>query len=157
MLLVSPLILFTFAGNILPAYVLPGIPAIGIMLASLITEKQLETKWFKISSAVSPVLLVVAVFYIHFNVAGVRSDKVIFEHANKALPTYYIGHRTFSGEYYSNGKAELLKKDSTLMKLAKFQLVGEDNQVDPVIKQDKLNCQVEYTAPSKRSLFLCEN
>lgn len=153
--LISPLILFTFAGNILPAYVLPGIPALGILLAALISERQLETKWFKITALVCPVVLVIALFYIQFNVAGVRSDKVIFEHANKSLPTYYIGERTFSGEYYSNGKAKLLKEDDTLQKLKEFQLVGIDSQVDPVIKQDKLNCEVEFTAPSKRTLFLC--
>ncbi|EAR57659.1 hypothetical protein SKA34_08733 [Photobacterium sp. SKA34] len=155
--LLSPLILFTFAGNILPAYVLPGIPALGILLASIISEKQFEANWFKFSTAVSPVILIGAVIYIHFYVGDIRSDKIIFEHANKALPTYYIGNRTFSGEYYSNGNAQLLKNDNSLEKLRKFQLVGIDKQVDPVIKLDKLNCQVEFTAPSKRSLFLCEN
>ncbi|GAD32543.1 dolichyl-phosphate-mannose-protein mannosyltransferase [Photobacterium leiognathi lrivu.4.1] len=155
--LLSPLILFTFAGNILPAYVLPGIPALAILLASIISEKQFEANCFKFSTAVSPVILIGAVIYIHFYVGDIRSDKIIFEHANKALPTYYIGNRTFSGEYYSNGNAQLLKNDNSLEKLRKFQLVSIDKQVDPVIKLDNLNCQVEFTAPSKRSLFLCEN
>ncbi|MCL9782733.1 glycosyltransferase family 39 protein [Vibrio sp. S4M6] len=153
--LISPMILFTFAGNILPAYVLPGIPALGILLAALLSDKQLESNWFKTTSLIMPVALILAGVYIHFNVAGVKSDKIIFAHANKSLPTYYVGERTFSGEYYSDGKAKLLKNDTVLDKLAKVQLIGFDSQVDPVIKQDKLNCVVKFTAPSQRSLFLC--
>ena len=60
--LISPLILFTMAGNILPAYVLPGIPALGLLVAILVVEK--DKKWF---SSVALVLGTIGELLLSFN------------------------------------------------------------------------------------------
>lgn len=155
--MLSPLLLFTLAGNILPAYVLPGIPAVGMLMAALLSDSDLDKKWFKSAACLVPVLLIGALVYIHYDVGPVRSDKVIFEHANNNLPTYYVSHRTFSGQYYSDGKALQLTPKIDLAALNQFQLVGEGQKIERLIKRDKLTCEMKFSAPSHRSLYLCSN
>ncbi|MGY3569368.1 ArnT family glycosyltransferase [Vibrio paucivorans] len=154
--LVSPLVLFTLSGNILPAYVLPGIPAMGLLVAMLVKDIDYDAKWFKVSAAIVPALLVLAVVYIHLFVADKRSDKVIFVEADKSIPTYYIGKRPFSGQFYSSGKAKQLTDESVLQQLDKVQLVGDRNSVESLVQQKQLTCVAQYTAKSHRALYLCE-
>ncbi|MCW8334023.1 ArnT family glycosyltransferase [Vibrio paucivorans] len=154
--LVSPLVLFTLSGNILPAYVLPGIPALGLLVAMLVKDIDYDAKWFKVSAAIVPALLVLAVVYIHLFVADKRSDKVIFVEADKSIPTYYIGKRPFSGQFYSSGKAKQLTDESVLLQLDKVQLVGDRNSVESLVQQKQLTCVAQYTAKSHRALYLCE-
>lgn len=46
--MIAPLILFTFAGNILSSYVMPGLPAFALLLAAYHTENPLGTKIYRI-------------------------------------------------------------------------------------------------------------
>ena len=154
--LVSPLILFTFSGNILPAYVLPGVPAMGLLIAILMSDVQEDKKWFKWTAGVIPVLLIAAVIVIQVGTGDRKSDKVIFAHADKDVVTYYVGSRPFSGQFYSGGKAKLLKDDTVLDSLDKVQLIGKKAYVEKLVEEKQLNCVVDFTANSKRSLYRCE-
>ncbi|GAK84399.1 hypothetical protein JCM19238_1966 [Vibrio ponticus] len=153
--MLSPLLLFTLSGNILPAYVLPGIPAIGVMIAMLLGDPQHDPKWFKGCAAVVPVLLVAALVVINVSVGNKKSDKVIFAQADPNVPTFYVGTRPFSGQFYSQGKALELGDLSLPLQLPKFQLIGRKDQVAQLVEAQALNCVVEYTAKSKRSLYRC--
>lgn len=102
--LVSPLILFTMAGNILPAYVLPGIPALGLLVAMLVVEK--DKKWFSSVALVLPVLLMIAMVYLNLGKANEKSDRIIFEQITDKAPSFYVGKRPFSGQFYSHGQAK---------------------------------------------------
>nr|WP_216612090.1 glycosyltransferase family 39 protein [Vibrio sp. RE86] len=154
--MLSPLILFTFAGNILPAYVLPGVPAIGLLIAILISDVKQDPKWFKVVASIVPVLLIGAVTYIQLGTGDKKSDKVIFRMVDHQVETFYIGHRPFSGQFYSYGKAKRLTDESMLDDLKKVQLIGQKQEVDKLVKERELNCIIEFTSKSRRSLYLCD-
>lgn len=154
--MLSPLILFTFAGNILPAYVLPGVPAIGLLIAILISDIKHDPKWFKVVASIVPVLLIGAVAYIQLGTGDKKSDKVIFRMADHQVETFYIGHRPFSGQFYSYGKAKRLTDESMLDGLKKVQLIGQKQEVDKLVKEKELNCIIEFTSKSRRSLYRCD-
>ncbi|MBA5762547.1 glycosyltransferase family 39 protein [Vibrio sp. 404] len=153
--LCSPLILFTLSGNILPAYVLPGVPAIGLLIAILLSEVEYDQKWFKVTASIVPILLVVTLLVIHVAIGNKKSDKVIFDKADHSLPTFYVGSRPFSGQFYSQGKAQKLNLDKDQLTMPRFQLIGKKSDVAQIVEQQALSCVVEYTAKSKRSLYRC--
>ncbi|MDC5822547.1 ArnT family glycosyltransferase [Vibrio europaeus] len=153
--MIAPLVLFTFSGNILPAYVLPGVPAIGLLMAILVSDLKQDKKWFKVTASIVPALLVITVGFIHFDVGDKRSDKVVLRMAQPDVATYYVGSRPFSGQFYSSGQAKLLSDDSELNSLSQVQLIGERNAVDKLVKEKQLSCIIEFTAKSRRSLYRC--
>lgn len=151
--LISPLVLFTAAGNILPAYVLPGIPALGLMIAMLIKEKDL--KWFSGVACILPVVLMIALLMLNLGKAERRSDRVIFEQIQDSAPAFYVGKRPFSGQFYSRGQAKRFTSNQQIFNLDRFYLIGKMEPVETLIKDLSLNCRMEFTAVSKRSLFTC--
>ncbi|OLQ88065.1 dolichyl-phosphate-mannose--protein mannosyltransferase [Vibrio panuliri] len=153
--MVSPLLLFTLSGNILPAYVLPGVPAIGLLIAILVSDVKDDPKWFKLCAGVIPVLLVVAVIVINLWVGNKKSDKVIFAKVDLSVPTFYVGQRPFSGQFYSQGKASKLEVNAAPLTMPRFQLIGKKDQVGEVVQNQALNCVVEFTASSERTLYRC--
>ncbi|RTZ15665.1 glycosyltransferase family 39 protein [Vibrio aquaticus] len=155
--MVAPLILFTFSGNILPAYVLPGVPAIGLLISILMSDTKQDAKWLKVVASILPALLIIAVAYIHLGTGDKKSDKVIFSMADPNVETFYIGHRPFSGQFYSQGKAKKLSDESVLDSVEPLQLIGKPHDVDDLVKKHSLNCIVEFTAKSKRALYRCNN
>ncbi|MFM2589529.1 ArnT family glycosyltransferase [Vibrio sp. TBV020] len=154
--MVAPLILFTFSGNILPAYVLPGIPAIGLLITILMSDVKKDVRWFKLVASIVPVLLIGAVTFIQLGTGDKKSDKVIFRMADHNVETFYIGHRPFSGQFYSYGKAKKLTDETVLDSLEKVQLIGHKEQVDLIVQERSLNCIIEFTSKSRRSLYRCE-
>ena len=153
--MLSPLILFTFSGNILPAYVLPGVPALALIIAILLHDIKHDPKWFKCMAGVTPLLLIVALGVIHYGVGNKRSDKAILARADLSVMTFYVGKRPFSGQFYSAGKAREFDAKIDLMAIKQFQLIGKTKDVVPLVEENKLNCVIEYTAKSKRSLYRC--
>lgn len=153
--LISPMLLFTMAGNILPAYVLPGVPALGLLIAMLVTDK--DTKWLSGIAVILPVLLLIAMLALNLGVADKRSDRVIFNKINTEHPVFYVEKRPFSGQFYSQGKAKLLTETQQLHSLNTFYLIGKQNPVERVIYGKKLSCQLEFQAKSQRQLYLCLN
>ncbi|ENE8728016.1 glycosyltransferase family 39 protein [Vibrio alginolyticus] len=151
--LISPMILFTMAGNILPAYVLPGVPALGILIAMLVDKH--DFKWLTGTAAVLPTLLMIAMLVLNMGKADSRSDRIIFAQINDNAPVFYIGKRPFSGQFYSHGQAKKLEDKNDLNNLKKFHLIGKPQQVDSMIHENALSCTNEFTAKSKRSLYTC--
>ncbi|WP_163938370.1 glycosyltransferase family 39 protein [Paraferrimonas sp. SM1919] len=117
--MISPLILFTFAGNILPAYVLPGIPALALLCASL--TKDSGQKWVIPTALITPVLITIALLVLNNGRADEKSDKFFFEDVNiDNTEVFYWGKRPFSGQYYTKGKAiELHEQGKVPENLAK--------------------------------------
>lgn len=152
--LISPLLLFTLSGNILPAYVLPGIPALGLMVAMLVSEK--DMKWFFNVSCVIPVLVIIALAVLNLGLADSRSDRVIFNTVQDETPVFYAGKRPFSGQFYSEGKAKLFKTPEDIAGLERFYFIGKKADVDKELENLALNCNLQLTANSQRSLYSCE-
>ncbi|KZN44182.1 ArnT family glycosyltransferase [Pseudoalteromonas luteoviolacea] len=153
--LLSPLLLFTLSGNILPAYVLPGVPAIGVLTAMLVTQK--DFKWLWGASAFIPVMLMVVLLVLNLGKADSLSDRVIFEQASLELPVFYVGKRPFSGQFYSRGQAKLLKDTRVLTTMSQYHIIGRLEQVTALVEQHLLSCTVVFESKSGRSLFTCSN
>ncbi|MGF1753866.1 glycosyltransferase family 39 protein [Vibrio makurazakiensis] len=151
--LLSPLILFSLAGNILPAYILPGIPALGLMVAMLVIKT--DKKWFSHVALVLPVLLMIAMLVLNLGKADQKSDRVIFTQITDEAPSFYVGGRPFSGQFYSQGKAKRLESTDMLEGLEKYYLIGRPNVVMDTLVENNLTCNKEFTSKSKRALYTC--
>jgi 4-amino-4-deoxy-L-arabinose transferase-like glycosyltransferase len=113
---VVPLLVFTFAGNILPAYVLPGMPAFAILLGVWLTRqnrKFLHVAWL------IPSIVVVGLSMASINAVSGKSQKNLIAHfasmATQGSISYYPS-RPFSAEFYSRGSALEIRTESGLMK-----------------------------------------
>lgn len=150
--MISPLVLFSLAGNILPAYVLPGVPALAMLIAILLKDG--DEKWFKPVALIIPVVLIGATFYLNLGKAESRSDRVLFDDIDKTIPAYYMGHRPFSGQFYSSGKAKPLTENSQITTQS-FYLIGKEKEVIAQVANNGFNCNKELAAKSGRTRFLC--
>ncbi|GEM79143.1 ArnT family glycosyltransferase [Vibrio superstes] len=155
--LISPMLLFTFAGNILPAYVLPGIPALAGLIAILLDDIDRDALWVKLTAGVVPVLLVAAAMVLQQGIGDERSDKVLLAKTTPKVTTYYVGKRPFSGQFYSAGQAKKLTDWSEIDKLRQVQLIGKQHRLDEIVQSKKLNCIIETNPHNRRSLYKCEN
>ncbi len=102
--MLAPMMLFTLAGNILPAYVLPGIPALALVITFAWRGSQVP-HLHKVAIAIA-VLLMVAVAIVHFGSAKDKSERWLLQQRTEILPTYYFDKRPFSARFYSAGKAK---------------------------------------------------
>ncbi|WP_417346970.1 ArnT family glycosyltransferase [Ferrimonas sp.] len=152
--MVSPMVLFTFAGNILPAYVLPGVPALALLVASMAEEK--DQRWLSATGMVLPLLLTAATLVLHFKVGEERSDKALLAQApGWNQPLYYLGKRTFSGQYYSGGRAELVADaDELAFKSGDYFLVLPSGRNWRDLGLENRHC-VQLASARKRSLLEC--
>ncbi|MEZ9823055.1 ArnT family glycosyltransferase [Shewanella sp. 10N.286.45.A1] len=102
--MLAPMVLFTLAGNILPAYVLPGIPALALLI-TFAWRGSLVPHLHKVAIAIAA-LLMVAVAIIHFGSGKDKSERWLLQQRTEMLPTYYLDKRPFSARFYSAGKAK---------------------------------------------------
>ncbi len=100
----SPMLLFTMAGNILPAYVLPGMPAVGLLiLKSMQSESAGRTRYLLLFG---PAILLLASTYAGLVATNERSDRdLLAEGVDSEDALYYYRQRPYSAQYYSNGRA----------------------------------------------------
>lgn len=146
--MVSPLLLFTMAANILPAYVLPGMPALGLLLICWLDyPNRRKGFWLFL---IGPALLALILLVISFSYARNHSEKSLLEPiADDGLPIYYLAHRPYSAQYYSSGRAKAV---TTLPDDPKFYLV-----IDPSRMNDRIE---QYCQPrsknQKHLLLICE-
>lgn len=116
---ISPLILFTLASNILPAYTIPGLPASAILMVVLYTRlwPAPPGKWRK-ALFVGSAGVSLAFFAGVAVLAGtapdmlrLKSHKALVAKAAELLPgapLYRVGLRSFSSEFYTGGKVGLI-------------------------------------------------
>jgi 4-amino-4-deoxy-L-arabinose transferase-like glycosyltransferase len=118
----SPLLLFTPASNILAAYVLPGLPAAAILLVALFAAAFGPQPGRKTRLGFATASLTVFALFLALVVAvavapgqmRLKSDKGLVAAASAALPgapLYTVGGRSFSAEFYSQGKARPIDPD----------------------------------------------
>ena len=145
----SPMLLFTFAGNILPAYVLPGLPAIGLLI--VINYDFKKTKKNHLIFLFSPLLLLAVMVYFYlFSIDDQRSEKNLLANiTDTTQQIYFYKERPFSAQYYSNGKAKLIKN---LPDNNTFYLVAKKEITLDKIEQ---NCH-RISENKKRVLYFCD-
>lgn len=118
----TPAVFFTFAGNILWPYVLPGFPALALLAGGWL-ERDPEPRRVERILAIGLVttLLVSSAIIVSLHVTGRDEDK-----SQKALvadyetrrqadePLIYLGRRQFSADFYSKGEAQFVPDVTTL-------------------------------------------
>lgn len=115
--MLAPLILFTFAGNILIAYVLPGFAA----LALLVGLSFKLTKRILLVASVSLALLLSLAFAERSGLVEKTSEvELLHNHFTQYSehPLYYWQKRPFSARFYSNGLAQVVAHYPQLLALA---------------------------------------
>ncbi len=116
---ISPMVLFTFASNILPAYTIPGLPASMVLMAALYTRLWPDApgKWrralFIGSAGVSLAFFASAAILAAAapDMMGLKTHKALVAEAEAHMPgapLYRIGQRSFSSEYYTGGAVRLI-------------------------------------------------
>lgn len=140
----SPMLLFSLAGNILPAYVLPGLPAIGLLVIKTMRLERQDYLFF-----IGPILLVFICSYAALVVADQYSDKkMLASGIDSDDSLYYLDDRTYSGQYYSGGRAI---ETESFPKEQRFYLVAERKD-----KKRELKSYCEQRAENEnRILYFC--
>ncbi|WP_340161791.1 glycosyltransferase family 39 protein [uncultured Hoeflea sp.] len=120
----SPLILFTPAANILPAYVLPGIPAAAILLVSVWTTVfgqpgRMTRLWVPLSMITVAVIVLglTTVAFFFPNTLNVRSERELVLKALETSPDIainYWGDRSYSAEFYTRGRVRYVTDAAAL-------------------------------------------
>lgn len=121
----TPMIFFTFAGNILMTYILPGLPAFALLMVYLIQFNQninvsVDSKWytspkgFAFFALIMPLIFTVVSFTIFPKVGLRRSHKLIGQTFNKKIlgnsRLIYTRKMPYSADFYSNGAAYPMRK-----------------------------------------------
>ena len=119
-----PAVFFTMAGNIIWPYVMPGFPALALLVGGWLTTRANQSL-VRLNLAVG--LSITMALAIGFNISMPftgRSDdlaaKTLIQayegHSKGAEPLIYLGHRPFSAAFYSRGKAQVQKTPAELEK-----------------------------------------
>ena len=120
-MLASPMF-FTFAGNILVTYVLPGLPAFALLVAdawSAVGDERGHGASTKVSSLATPVLLVLGLLLVLPRVAPEYSHKALVAQykmlrSSDAARLVYVNEAPQSAEFYASGKLVTLKSMADL-------------------------------------------
>ena len=110
----TPMAFFTFAGNILPAYVLPGLPAFALLLAQPIAARDSRTVH---AGWIIPVMFLILGPYVLYDRLADRSQRDLVEFVQgtgAASRLVYLFDRPYSASFYSNGNVEKLTSPEQL-------------------------------------------
>lgn len=118
-----PAFFFTMAGNIIWPYVLPGLPALALLMGGWLTTRA-NQKIVRLNLAIG--LLITITVTVSFNISmpltGRSTNlaaKTLIEDYQSQMPgdrpLIYLGQRPFSAAFYSRGHAQLEKTPEALV------------------------------------------
>ena len=155
------MLLFTFAGNILPSYVMPGLPAMALLIAEYQRRKPLNTRVFFLG-LISPVLILSVVWGITSGISSKEAEKTLLNEWHKqpeAQSSLLIYHRKrpFSAQFYSAGTA--VQSKEPLMELVprlpqSAFIAVEKKRLNAEAIRALSNCELRAEARS-RKLYFC--
>jgi len=145
---IFPMLFFSLSGNVLATYVLPGLPALAIMLAIHFKEQRFFQSEKSLNRALDllyivPLLIVIVLIYTTQNRSIIRTEKfLIQEHAELATkdePLFYLRRKQFSARYYSKGEMpfisyEGLKSIEHVKSIKSYYLAVPENELPRVEK-----------------------
>ena len=124
----SPLVLFTPAANILAAYTLPALPAASVLLASLWATawgapgiKTRVAVLAAVGAVASVFAIVTTLAYYAPNTLNLKSERELVAAAQSADPDVhftYWGGRSYSAEFYTQGKVRFTDQTAVFEALA---------------------------------------
>jgi 4-amino-4-deoxy-L-arabinose transferase-like glycosyltransferase len=124
----SPVLLFLFAANIVPAYVLPGMLPAALLFVALGTDLFREARRMlrilfgsSIGLVAAIALALIATSDISPGTLNLKTARELVYQARKADPdirVHYWGHRSFSADFYTRGQVAYLSTEEGLRELA---------------------------------------
>src|SRR5262245_7784848 len=108
----TPAVFFTFAGNILPTYVLPGLPAFALLVAATwaaADKNGLLAAALRFAALTIPIIAVLGVLFVLPGLALTRSHQALVaeyyaKRESDAQRLVYLGEAPQSAEFYARGK-----------------------------------------------------
>ncbi len=115
--MLTPLAFFTFAANILPAYVLPGLPAFALLLATWLQNRpgNLHRLGWVVPLAICAVFLSGPADLI--NRKSQKDLIAVHESMPGRSDLYYFPKLPYSASFYSGGRAAAVRTEDALSKL----------------------------------------
>ena len=154
--IVAPMVLFTFAGNVLPIYVLPGFIALAVYIAAYMNS----LRWIATGSAAMGSILLVAMIGLNQGMFSKTSESELLGDSrefDQNSQLYYWNKRPFSGQFYSKGQARLISDQQELKALLiekpKFYLAISHH--DYHLLKAKLTACSAVAESTDRLLLLC--
>ncbi len=116
---VAPMLFFTLAGNIMLTYVMPGLPAFGLLMAEILLARKApagETAPVRtgpvppLVGMVTPAMFLAAVLTVAPHIVAQRSQKIVVREYESLRngsggSLVYVFHRPHSADFYTRGKA----------------------------------------------------
>lgn len=108
--LLSSIVFFSLSRNVLPPYVLPGLPAFALLTGRLLLAAAKvwpRANWVWTAGLIVPALACIGLLFFP-EVPRARSQRELLAHWKTGEPLAYIGPRPFSANFYSQGQARWL-------------------------------------------------
>jgi 4-amino-4-deoxy-L-arabinose transferase-like glycosyltransferase len=129
----TPALFFTFSGNILWTYVLPGLPFLAVLTAGLLcaTDGRFLPRYALATALVIPVIGTAAGSWYALNPGELRTERELVARVD-ALPgvasgdLFYLDNAPFSARFYSHGGVRILSQEALELRLSQD---TEDNSL----------------------------
>ena len=110
---------FTVSKSLIHTYIMPVMPPLALLTVYYWEEIKRKKLLICIALVVPALSFVLAVLAV---VPGVyennsNTDKYILQHSDKSLPLYFLGDKSYSSRFYSNGKVKSIDKTTLQQKL----------------------------------------
>ncbi|MEO1081257.1 MAG: glycosyltransferase family 39 protein [Pseudomonadota bacterium] len=110
----APLLFFTLAGNVLPAYVMPTLPALSVLLGRWLAHR--SRSWASVAATV-PALVLMLMYTGVLDLSNQKSQKSTLEALSAAGPegpVFYFERMPYSASFYSNGATTVIRDSAEL-------------------------------------------
>ena len=113
----TPAVFFTFSGNILWTYVLPGLPFLALLTAHYLASPLESGKGILAVPMLIPAVAVCASLWVSIHPESLKTEKFLLEQlgshsARQTAPLYFVNHLPFSARFYSRGQVQRLSPDT---------------------------------------------
>ncbi|RBP32288.1 dolichyl-phosphate-mannose-protein mannosyltransferase [Marinobacter pelagius] len=142
----TPVVFFTFSGNILWTYVLPGLPFLAILTSALFngTGRQSVQRYALAAVLLVPVVGTATGSWYALNPDQLKTERELIARVD-ALPgvspddLFYLDKAPFSARFYSHGEIRTMTREALERRLSEGAgvrpvLLAVDNRNNPVIK-----------------------
>ncbi len=114
-----PLLLFTFAGNIIFPYALPALPPLALVLAALVSSDDARALPRLAATALAMTIVVTAAAWLAGAYMESHSQRAVMRAVaarvpNTTTPVYYWRTRFFSADYYGQGRVRTVEDAAPL-------------------------------------------
>jgi 4-amino-4-deoxy-L-arabinose transferase-like glycosyltransferase len=143
----APCVFFTFSGNILWPYVLPGIPALSLLGGYYLVRQDSKFVDRLLTTGLTTVLVMSLVFIVVLPYTGHserKSERSLVQYYQAHLSNgstngtrlVYLGQPPYSASFYSNGSIVSVENESALLELLKQKdhlFIAIGNNPDPAV------------------------